>query len=295
MNCRLLPLIFNPTAGGGRLLRQRRALDGAAEDLGVRLDWRPTEGPGDGERLAREVAAAGAPMVLAFGGDGTYNEVARGLLGSPCALGVLPGGTTSVLAHELAVARPATRALATLLGGSDRPLRVGRTDRGEIVLQMLSAGPDTVVLARVRPLVKRRGGRAGIALEALHGLLGGQRMPQLHVAGDGFDSDAGWVIVGNGRMYGGAWAATPAADPFTAGFEVVLQTTVGRWAAAGFMLGLARGRHLRRRDVRRFATERVRLAAADGGSRYQIDGDLMGELPVEVWPDPQPLLIRVPG
>lgn len=295
MSGRRLPLILNPAAGGGRLLRHRLALDTAAHGLGVALDWRPTTAAGEGEALAREAAATGAPMVLAFGGDGTYNEVARGLLGTSCALGVLPGGTTSVLAYELAIPRPATRALAALLAGVDRPMQVGCTDRGDIFLQMLSAGPDTVVLERVRPRVKRVGGRAGVALEACHVLVGGAPLPRLRLRSNGFDGEIGWAIVGNGRMYAGRWAAAPAADPFGDGFQVVAQSSVGRRPAAGFMLGLALGRHLQRRDSLHFPATRVELGPVGGDCRYQIDGELMGPLPVTAWPAPERLMVRLPG
>ena len=52
-------------------------------------------------------------------------------------MGVLPGGTTSVLAYELGVPRPSSRAVTALLKGEDRAMRVGRSDRGDLVLLML--------------------------------------------------------------------------------------------------------------------------------------------------------------
>lgn len=290
-----LPVIVNPAAGGGRLMRERMALDAAARAHGVELDWRPTAAPGHGEALAAAAVAAGSGLVLAFGGDGTYNEVARGLLGSSCALGVLPGGTTSVLAYELGTPRPAAAALGALLAGSDRDMRVGCTDRGDIFLQMLSAGPDTVVLERVPPDYKRVGGRFGIGLQAARELLGGPPMPRLRAVCDGFDGAAGWAIVGNGRCYAGPWAVAPDADPFRDGFEVVMQTRIGRRPAAGFFLDLALGRHLRRPDVLRVAAPRVRLEDLGDGCRYQVDGELKGRLPVAAWADPRPLRVRLPA
>src|SRR5712664_3685916 len=71
-------VVVNPAAGGGRTARAwRRLRDLVAATLPA--DHAETRGPGDGERLAREAAAAGAPLVVAVGGDGTLNEVVNGV------------------------------------------------------------------------------------------------------------------------------------------------------------------------------------------------------------------------
>ncbi|HSN53644.1 MAG TPA: diacylglycerol kinase family protein [Candidatus Sulfomarinibacteraceae bacterium] len=293
---RSLPVIVNPTAGGGRLLRSFMDLDTAAHHCGYRLSWRHTEHRGHGTELARQAVAEGHRLVLAYGGDGTYNEVARGLLGSDTALGILPGGTTSVLAYEFDIPRPAPRALRALVLGRDRAMRVGRTDRGEIFLLMLSCGPDVVVLERLDPRLKRVG-RTGIALQAARELLRPGALPAITVSAAGLTVTGGWAIVGTARCYGGPYHATPGADPFAATFEVVVQRTVGRRAALPFALGLPFGRHVRRRDVWRATVDGVELAPADGRGplRYQLDGDLAGELPVRATIDPERLLVRLPG
>jgi diacylglycerol kinase family enzyme len=294
-----IPIILNPTAGGGRLLRHRLALDAVAHGHGVSLSWRPTAAPGHATELAREARRGGAPLVLAFGGDGTYNEVARGLLGGETSLGVLPGGTTSVLAYELGIPRPAVRALAVLLAGRDRRMRVGRTSSGEIFLLMLSAGPDSVVLERLRPLFKRAGGRVGVALQAVCELLSTRPLPRLRVRTGDEDEPAtgGWAIVGNGRCYGGPYHATPGADPFATELEVVVQRAVGRAAAVAFALSIPRASHVRRDDVTRRRVDRVRLEPASTGDRirYQLDGDLAGTLPVEAVIDADRLRVRLPA
>lgn len=294
MSRRPVPVVYNPVAGGGRLLKQRAAVDAAAAQSGTELEWWPTTGPGDGERLGRRAVVGGHPLVFAFGGDGTYNEVARALLGTDTAMGVVPGGTTSVLAYELAIPRPASAAVTALLGGSDRPMRVGRTDRGDLFLLMLSAGPDALVLDHLLPTLKRRGGKVGIALQAAVELVRA-RLPRLRVANGDHEVDGGWAIVGNGRCYGGPWAATPDANPFCDTFEVVVQRRVGRGAAVPFFLGIPRGAHTRRPDVVRLSSQRLVLRGLDDARvPYQVDGDPVGYLPVEAWIDPAPLLVRLP-
>ena len=292
---RSIPIIVNPTAGGGRLVRSFRDLDAAAHNCGVTLDWRHTEHAGHGAELAREAAARGFPLVFAYGGDGTYNEVARGLLGSDTALGVLPGGTTSVLAYEFGIPRPAPRALKALMIGRDRAMRVGRTDRGEIFLLMISSGPDVVVLENLESGLKKIG-RAGVALQALRELVRFRSLPSFEVTAGGTTSKAGWAIVGTSRCYAGPYHATPGANPFAPTFEMVVQRVIGRRAAIPFALGMPLGRHVRRRDVWRAIIDEVEFRPlGDRQIRYQLDGDLAGDLPVRATIDPEMLLVRLPG
>jgi len=291
-----IPVILNPTAGGGRLLRLRRTVEEAAASCGHEIEWWRTDGPGRAVELAARAAAEDRPLVLAFGGDGTYNEVARGLLGTATAMGALPGGTSSVLAYELGIPRPASIAVTALLEGEDRAMRVGRSDRGDVVLLMLSAGPDSHVLERLRPSFKRIGGRIGVALQAVVEAMSSGPLPRMRVTiGEG-TIDAGWVIVGKARCYGGRYCATPGADPFRGDLEVVAQQSSGRLVAASFLLGIPRGRHVRRHDVTREVVDRVRIepAVTDAKVPYQVDGDVVGILPVEVGIDPQSLWVRLP-
>ena len=292
-----VPVILNPTAGGGRLLRLRSELDAVARGLGVDLEFWLTEGKGHAEELAHAEACRGTPLVLAWGGDGTYNEVARGLVGAPSSLGVLPGGTTSVLAYEFDIPRPAPTALEALLRGRDRSMRVGSSSRGDLVVLMLSAGPDAVV---VQNAINRRTGnykgKTGIALQAIRELLKSRPLPRLRVRSGERVVDGGWTIVGNSRCFGGPYRATPGADPFAPAFEVVVLTSSGRAAVTAFALGIPFGRHLRRADVVRFGCDRVMIEPISDEAElpYQVDGDPQERLPVTLEVDPRELIVRVP-
>ncbi|MCP4900955.1 MAG: hypothetical protein GY906_28640 [bacterium] len=294
---RVYPVILNPIAGGGRLLRQRPKLDEAARQMGVQLLWWPTQEAGHGEELARQAVAAGHTMVFAFGGDGTYNEVGRGLLGSATAMAPLPGGTTSVLAYEFGIVRPAHRALKQLLDGQIHDMHVGQTDHGEIFLLMLSAGPDTLVLSSLGARLKKLGGRVGVGVQAMVEFVGGAAMPAVKVEMGDESRTAGWVIVGNSRCYAGPFHATPGADPHAPSLEVVAQHSRGRRAALGFVLGIARQRHLRRPDVNSTIVNEVFLESTspDDDAWYQIDGDLAGKLPVRAGIAADTLRICVPS
>jgi diacylglycerol kinase family enzyme len=291
-----IPVVVNPIAGGGRLVRRRPELDAAARYLGIELEWLATGGPGHAAELARRAAESGVPMVLAYGGDGTYNEVAQGLVGTDTALGVLPGGTTSVLAYELGIPRPASRALRPLVEGCDRPMRPGRTDRDDLFLLMLSAGPDAVVLTEVGSRLKRLGGRVGVAAAAARELMRARPLPRFACRVDGATVDAGWVIIGRSRCYAGPFRAVPAADPFGTALQVVVQRRTGRWSAVGFAAAMVVGAHVRRSDVVCRQAVAIELDPMHTSDRvpYQIDGDQVGSLPVRITVEDRVLKLRVP-
>lgn len=73
-----------------------------------------TERPGHAEELARNAAGNKYHAAIAIGGDGTVNEVARGLVKSGTALGIIPCGSGNGLARHLGISMKPNKALETL-------------------------------------------------------------------------------------------------------------------------------------------------------------------------------------
>ena len=75
----------------------------------------------------------GASTVVAMGGDGMVHHVAQGLIGTDTALGIIPAGTTNVVARLLDIPSKHRKA-ARLIGGQPEPVSVGTArltlDRG---------------------------------------------------------------------------------------------------------------------------------------------------------------------
>src|SRR2546421_7423358 len=70
--------------------------------------------------LCREAADEGYELVVAFGGDGTVNEAANGLIGTDVPLTCLPGGSTNVFCRSLGIPRDVVDATEHLLQVADR-------------------------------------------------------------------------------------------------------------------------------------------------------------------------------
>lgn len=92
-------VIINPASGNNEPMLN--ILNDVFKNYDAEWDAGITHKKGDGERLAREFVATGADLVMAYGGDGTQREVAKGLAGTGVPMCILPGGTVNALAIEL--------------------------------------------------------------------------------------------------------------------------------------------------------------------------------------------------
>ncbi|HEX6202751.1 MAG TPA: diacylglycerol kinase family protein [Thermoanaerobaculia bacterium] len=293
MSRRRAVLIWNPAAGARRQQRLLATARPVLAEAGIVVEAAPTAGPRDATRLAAAAAAGGADLVLAMGGDGTVREAAAGLLGTEVPLGILPGGTTNVLARALGI--PAEPGAAARLAARVRPRRVdvGRC-AGQPFLMMASAGFDSFLLARLDPRLKRSFGRLGILAQGM-AELPRYAWPALDLVADGEPVAASFAAVCNIPFYGGAFALAPAACCDDGRLDLVTFRGGGWVSAVGFALALARGAHLGRGDVAVRPVERVVLTGPPG-AEVQIDGDPCAEatLPVEIDVDPRPLVVLAP-
>ncbi len=127
---------------------------------------------GHAARLAQGAAADGLDAVVVLGGDGTLNEAANGLAGTPTALGVLPGGSTNVFARTIGMANDPIEAtsqlLSALAAGSVERVGLGQAN-ARYFLFHAGVGFDAAVVAGVEKLasLKRYAGPALFLAEAI--------------------------------------------------------------------------------------------------------------------------------
>jgi diacylglycerol kinase family enzyme len=125
------------------------------------VDAVDTEARGHATELCREAAHEGYDVVVAFGGDGTVNEAANGLLGSPTPLCCLPGGSANVFGKMLGIPGDVVDATEHLLAMADdwhpRRVDVGVVN-GRCFTFSSGLGLDASVVERVdsKPHLKAR-------------------------------------------------------------------------------------------------------------------------------------------
>jgi diacylglycerol kinase family enzyme len=125
------------------------------------VDAVDTQARGHATEICREAAHEGYDVVVAFGGDGTVNEAANGLLGSRTPLCCLPGGSANVFAKMLGIPGDVVDATEHLLAMADdwRPRKVDLgVVNGRCFTFASGLGLDASVVERVdaNPAMKAR-------------------------------------------------------------------------------------------------------------------------------------------
>lgn len=147
-------LIVNPIASS--VTRRAMVVIQKALSADHELTVTETTRKGQAIRLAHGAAREGVEVVVALGGDGTINEVANGVLGEPCLIAPLPGGSTNVFARAVGYPNDAIEATGTLLealaAGSTMSAGVGMANSRAFLFHV-GAGFDAAVVSRV----ERRG------------------------------------------------------------------------------------------------------------------------------------------
>ncbi len=127
----MIAFIINPISGGVRpeAARARAELASAIVDRhGDPAEVFVTERQGHARELAKAAAARGARLVMAWGGDGTINEVASALVFGEVPLGIVPAGSGNGLARQLAISQNPADAIRRAIGAEPRRIDVGEID-----------------------------------------------------------------------------------------------------------------------------------------------------------------------
>jgi diacylglycerol kinase (ATP) len=208
-------VVINPVAGvrGGSLNKARRRAERAFDLLtaeGVDPEILITERPGHARELARGAVERGSRIVVAWGGDGTVNEVASALAFTDAALGVIPGGSGNGLARMLSMPADPSLALSRLVRGRDQMIDLGAANDG-IFVNVAGVGFDAHVagcFARLGP--SRRGFlRYGAIVLAELGRYRAQSYA-VELDGEPFECDSAFLLsFANGRQWGNGAVIAP--------------------------------------------------------------------------------------
>jgi diacylglycerol kinase (ATP) len=164
----LITFIINPISGGVRpdVARARAELASAIVDRhGDPAEVFVTERAGHARDLTKAAVARGARLVMAWGGDGTINEVASALAFGEVPLGIVPAGSGNGLARQLGISPTPSEAIRHAISAEPRAIDVGEAgDR--MFVNLAGIGFDAYIASRFNEHGGRRGFNTYVRLSA---------------------------------------------------------------------------------------------------------------------------------
>ena len=282
-------VVYNPMAGrktGAALLAQAKEL------LGSSFEWIPTQRPGHAIELARE-AAKRYQVVVAYGGDGTVGDVARGIYGTEATLGVLPVGTGNDFARNLHLRLDMPEATATILSGVVRRVDIGILN-GTPFINNCGTGFDAQVMRTMNQSIKFAKGRLAFMLAILKTFPGFKpfRLEFINEEGQKYEDRAMMLSVLNGQMYAAGMMAAPRAEMDDGLMDVMIIKALNKGKLLPLISKVSSGQHLNHPGVvmmkaRKFTFKTIPPLPLN------IDGEIRGLTPAEVTVQPRALKVLV--
>ncbi len=299
-------IIRNPISGSPqRQFAFARAVQ-AFEDAGWTVDVRVTQRKGHARALAAQAVAEGWPTIVVAGGDGSIGQTVDGMLhagGHDASLGVIPMGTGNVFAREMGLPFPKSpgddapaRAARIIIQNEPVRIDVGRAN-GHHFLSWAGVGLDARVTEEVESQLtfKRRAPLFSYGATAIRAAWR-YRASEIRLVLDGEEVMAGrfpLIVAANIRLYARYFQLNPDARIDDGFMDLLIFTDPSRIKLLYRAISLAMRPGKLPGGVLRRQVRRVSLTAIPP-QPYHLDGDPLGQTPLEIESIHRGLRIHLP-
>ncbi|MDY0257772.1 diacylglycerol kinase family lipid kinase [Gudongella oleilytica] len=214
-------------------------------------------------------------ICVAVGGDGTVNEVARGILSrGKGILAIIPGGTGNDLGKSLAIEENLDEALKKLIQCKTMEIDLGKA-KDKFFFNISSLGFDSEVVRHTDKIKRFVKGKAAYILGVITALIVYRsRRVVFEVDGKHIERKATLVAVGNGRYYGGGMMILPMAKVDDGLLDVCVVKDISNLRILTLFPTIFKGDHVKYDKYVEFHTAKKIIVRAEGSYLLNIDGEL---------------------
>lgn len=288
-------VVLNPVAGRTQATDLRKVLDRHFRKPSWQLDVYETTGQENVAELVGDAVRDGVNMVFAAGGDGTVSAVVDGLATTGIPLGIIPAGTSNVIAQELGLPLTVDKA-CRLLAISEKTRAIDALQLGDrYFILSVGTGIDALAMEGTTRESKRRFGPLAYIWSAWKAILGVQ--PHIFtIIADGQRKRvrAAGVLLTNvstlTRPF--RWGAHIRPDDGTIDILIMRAHNLFDFVGVAWDI-LVPGRPRRNRNLRYWHAKHSVIIFSEKPIPVQGDGDLLGKTPIEIqiWPGAVQVLV----
>jgi diacylglycerol kinase (ATP) len=294
-------VFVNPAAGGGRARGCLPRIQEAFKSRQVRAEFVMTNSAAELESSVQKAILLGQRVLLAMGGDGTFQALANAAFGADVVLGVLPLGGGNDFAAALGLPSDPVKAAAALLGGQPRGVDLVRALTADGQTRLYAGGGgvglDAEAARYASGAYRHLPGRLRYIASALRALAGyvplnvriefpGNNLPA-------FEARSMLAAVLNSPTYGAGLRLAPEATVDDGVLHLVIIEELSKFGVLRLLPRLMGSGELRTSRVKRWRVARVRLTT-DRPCLFHGDGEILGPTPVEIVVVPKAIRVLAP-
>ena len=268
--------IVNPVAGNGHALKAEEEIRKQLKKRNLTAPCVRTREHGHASILAEELANQGFTHIVAVGGDGTLNEVARAIVHQPqCIMGVIPSGTGNDFAQIVGFSPDfSEEEWDVFFRAHHNKLDVGSCN-GNYFFNGMGLGFDAQVASEnylpSGELKEKRGNYIWHILKNL--LFFKAHKMQINMNGELKEKFSFLNTIAIGRRFAGDFFLTPKAMADDGLLDICLVDPVNFFQKVAILLKVPKGTHLSHPKVHYYQTNKVSIQL-DHREAYHLDGEL---------------------
>ena len=264
--------VINPVSGGTVKDNRESAIRTYFGNVSHSAEMFLLDGKNDAASLDYWIERIKPNRIVAVGGDGTVNLVAKKIMGTTMTMGIIPAGSANGLATELGLPINTDAALEILLNGQVREMDVVRINDQHISLHLADVGLNAQLIKYFEESNWR--GKLGYAKVLLKTLWHKQKLTvEIRTSEQTLSRKAFMVVLANSRTYGTGAVINPDGDLYDGQFEIVV---VRKLALSELLKMILFHKPFNPKKVEVISTKSA-IIKTKGKSYLQADGEYLGK------------------
>lgn len=236
--------IINPIAGGGKAKELIPLIEEFMNKHKRAYNIISTTKPKEAIDIAKE-NVDNYEIIVAVGGDGTINEVAKGIIGTGRGtLGIVPGGTGNDMIKSLGISMDPEESLKTIVKGFRKEIDIGKINNINF-LNIASVGFDAEVIVNHDKFKGKVKGKLVYILSVIYTLFNYRdKRLEIDIDGEKLVEDILLLAVGNGKYYGGGMKILPSAKIDDGYLHICIVSGIGKIRTLFLFPTIFKGNHI---------------------------------------------------
>jgi diacylglycerol kinase (ATP) len=269
--------VVNPKSGTANTKRLFSVIEETSKFYNYIWEIFYTTGQNDEEKIVEKINIYKPETIVAAGGDGTINLIARLIVKSNIKLGIIPMGSANGFAYNLRIPLNFEQAIKIIFNNSAHTVDILRINKHKYCLHLSDIGTNARIVKRFEK--EKSKGLIGYGKQLFKELLAGQTHFKYTIQASKItkNSKAEVIVIANAEAFGTGAKINPGGSLNDGKFEIVVIKPYPWWAGFQLIFSFFSGKLHKMRYVRVYKTSKATIKLKKP-QIFQVDGEILDEV-----------------